>query len=161
ELEFMVFRDTYEDAWRRGYRDLAPANLYNVDYSILGTSRVEPLLRRIRTEMAAAGLQPESAKGECNLGQHEIAFRYADVLATAAQHAIYKTGAKEIAAQEGMSLTFMAKPNAREGNSCHIHFSVRGGDGAPMMAGDGPAGLSATGAHVVAGILASLRELTL
>jgi glutamine synthetase len=160
ELEFIVYQDSYADAWRRGYRDLHPANLYNVDYSILGTGRVEPLLRRIRTEMAAAGLRPESAKGECNLGQHEIAFRYADVLHTADDHSIYKTGAKEIAAQLGMSLTFMAKPNAREGNSCHIHFSVRGRDGTPAMAGDGPAGLSPVGARVVAGIQASLRELT-
>ena len=80
ELEFCVYRDSYEDAWRRGYRDLTPANLYNVDYSMLGTAKVEPLLRRIRNEMAGAGLAPESAKGECNLGQHEIAFRYADAL---------------------------------------------------------------------------------
>ena len=120
-----VYRDSYEDAWRRGYRDLTPANLYNVDYSLLGTARVEPLLRRIRNEMAGAGLHAESAKGECNLGQHEIAFRYAEALATADNHSIYKNGAKEIAAQEGMSLTFMAKPNQREGNSCHIHFSLR------------------------------------
>ena len=46
ELEFIVFRDTYEDAWRKGYRDLMPANQYNVDYSMLGTARVEPLIRR-------------------------------------------------------------------------------------------------------------------
>ena len=90
ELEFVVYRDSYEDAWRRGYRDLTPANLYNVDYSLLGTSKVEPLLRRIRTSMAGAGMMPESVKGECNLGQHEIAFRYADALASADQHAIYK-----------------------------------------------------------------------
>ncbi len=161
ELEFCVYRDSYEDAWRRAYRDLTPANLYNVDYSMLGTAKVEPLLRRIRTEMAGAGLQPESAKGECNLGQHEIAFRYARALATADNHAVYKLGAKEIAAQEGMSLTFMAKPNQREGNSCHIHFSLRTPDGTPVMAGDGPSGLSPTGERVIAGLLSSMRELTL
>ena len=67
----------------------------------------------------------ESAKGECNLGQHEIAFRYADALTTCDNHGVYKTGAKEIAHQEGMSLTFMAKYDEREGNSCHIHISLR------------------------------------
>ena len=61
-----------------GYRNLTPANSYNVNYSILGTARIEPLLRRIRNGMAGAGLPVESAKGECNLGQHEIAFRYAE-----------------------------------------------------------------------------------
>jgi glutamine synthetase len=161
ELEFVVYRDSYEDAWRRGYRDLTPANQYNVDYSVLGTSRVEPLLRRIRNEMAGAGLVPESAKGECNYGQHEVAFRYTDALRCADQHAVYKTGAKEIAAQEGMALTFMAKPNAREGNSCHIHFSLRHTDGEDPYAMAGDHGLSELGAHAVAGMLATLRDFTL
>jgi glutamine synthetase len=161
ELEFVLFRDSYEEAWRRGYRDLTPANQYNVDYSLLGTARVEPLLRRIRTEMAGAGLTPESAKGECNLGQHEIAFRYDAALACADHHVIYKNGAKEIAAQEGMSITFMAKPNAREGNSCHIHFSLRDAAGRSALLGDGPAHLSGTGRRVLAGLLATMREFSL
>src|SRR5207253_1591285 len=92
--------DGYEmSSWERGYGDLTPANLYNTDYSLLGTARIEPLLRRIRNEMAGAGLVPESAKGECNLGQHEISFRYSDALSNADQHTIYKNGTKEIAAQ--------------------------------------------------------------
>ena len=97
---------------------------------MLGGARVEPLLRRIRNEMYGAGMIVESAKGECNLGQHEIAFRYPTRSTTCDNHVVYKTGAKEIAAQEGMSLTFMAKFNEREGNSCHIHLSFRGTDGA-------------------------------
>jgi glutamine synthetase len=157
ELEFIIFEGSYEQAWDGGYRGLVPANRYNVDYSVLGTSRVEPLLRDIRNGMASAGLRVESAKGECNPGQHEIAFRYADALTTADQHVLYKTGAKEIAARHGYSLTFMAKVNEREGNSCHIHVSFRAGDGTPVMAGDGRYGLSETGAAVVAGMQAGLR----
>ncbi len=124
ELELLVFRDTYEAAWRKGYRELEPANLYNIDYSLLGTARVEPLIRRIRNEMGAAGMVVENSKGECNLGQHEVNFRYDDALTTADNHSIYKNGAKEIAAQEGMAISFMAKFNEREGSSCHIHFSL-------------------------------------
>jgi glutamine synthetase len=161
ELEFIVYRDTYESAALKGYQDLTPANQYNVDYSILGTSRIEPLLRRIRNSMTGAGMYVESAKGECNLGQHEIAFRYTDALTTCDNHSVYKTGAKEIAAQDGMSITFMAKPNLREGNSCHIHLSLRGLDGALTLAGDGPFGLSKNGGHFLAGLLAGMRELTL
>jgi glutamine synthetase len=161
ELEFVVYTDTYEQAWAKNYRDLSPANDYNVDYSILGTSRIEPLLRRLRLGMAGAGLYVESAKGECNLGQHEIAFRYAEAITTCDNHSIYKTGAKEIAAQDGMSITFMAKPNEREGNSCHIHLSLRGTDGTPVLAGDEPHGMSRLGEHFLAGQLAALRELTL
>ncbi|MDI1459439.1 glutamine synthetase family protein [Catellatospora sp. KI3] len=158
ELEFVVYADTYEQAAAKRYQGLTPANGYNVDYSLLGTTKVEPLLRGIRLAMAGAGLSPESAKGECNLGQHEIAFRYAEALKTADQHSIYKHGAKEIAAAQGMSLTFMAKPNQREGNSCHIHFSLRDADGRPVMA-DGHA-LSGLGERVLAGLLATTSELS-
>ncbi|MFI0965681.1 glutamine synthetase family protein [Streptomyces sp. NPDC021080] len=163
ELEFIVFRDTYEQAWDSGYRGLTPANQYNIDYSVLGTGRVEPLLRRIRNEMQAAGLTVESAKGECNPGQHEIAFRYDEALVTCDQHAIYKTGAKEIASQEGVSLTFMAKYNEREGNSCHIHLSLADADGTNVMAGsaEDPGGMSEVMRHFLAGQLAALRDFSL
>ncbi|MEV7417293.1 glutamine synthetase family protein [Streptomyces sp. NPDC089919] len=161
ELEFIVFKDTYEQAWEANYRGLTPANQYNIDYSVLGTGRIEPLLRRIRNEMAGAGLTVESAKGECNLGQHEIAFRYDEALVTCDQHAVYKTGAKEIAAQEGVSLTFMAKFNEREGNSCHIHLSLADAEGRNVMAGDGPGGTSEIMRHFLAGQLAALREFSL
>jgi glutamine synthetase len=161
ELEFVVYNETYEQAQAQAFRELTPANQYNNDYSILGGSRVEPLLRQIRLGMAGAGLYVESSKGECNLGQHEIAFRYADAVTTCDNHAIYKTGAKEIAAQQGMSITFMAKPNQREGNSCHVHLSLRDAEGRPVLAGDGPSGLSAVGEQFLAGQLAALRELSL
>jgi glutamine synthetase len=155
ELEFLVFRDTYEDAWRKCYRDLEPANLYNVDYSLLGTARVEPLIRRIRNAMRDTGLVVENSKGECNLGQHEINFRYADALRTADEHSIYKNAAKEIAAQEGMAISFMAKFNEREGSSCHIHFSLADDQG-PLFPRE-----RATFEPFLAGQLACLRELTL
>ncbi len=160
ELEFIVFDDSYEQAWTAGYRDLTPANQYNVDYSLLGTGRLEPLLRDIRNGMTGAGLYVESAKGECNPGQQEIAFRYTDALDTCDNHSLYKTGAKEIAARHGKSLTFMAKYNEREGNSCHIHLSLRGTDGSPVLSGDGPNGFSPMMISFLAGQLATLRELT-
>jgi len=155
ELEFLVFRDSYEQAWHKGYRDLEPANLYNVDYSLLGTARVEPLIRRIRNSMEAAGMLCEDSKGECNYGQHEINFRYADALRTADEHAIYKNGAKEIAALEGMSISFIAKYDQREGSSCHIHFSLADEQG-PLF--DRERELFES---FLAGQLACLRELTL
>ena len=161
ELEFMVFRDSYEHAWQSDYRDLTPANQYNADYSVLGTARIEPLLRRIRNSMAGAGMTVESAMGECNLGQHEIAFKYTDALTTCDNHAVYKTGAKEIAAQEGYALTFMAKFDEREGNSCHIHLSLRDAEGKPALAGSGPYGFSPTMEHFLAGQLACLADFSL
>lgn len=165
ELEFIVFRDSYEAAWKSGYRDLTPANLYNIDYSLLGTGRVEPLIRRIRKEMSGAGMIVESSKGECNLGQQEIAMRYSEALEKADEHGVFKMGAKEIAAQEGYSLTFMAKYNEREGNSCHVHLSLRDVDSNPVFIdpayhGKVP-GSSLVFEQFLAGQLATLRELSL
>jgi glutamine synthetase len=159
ELEFIVFDTTYEEAWNAGYRDLPPSNQYNVDYSILGTSRVEPLLRDIRNTTYAAGMNVEGAKGECNFGQHEIGFLYDEVMVTADNHAVYKTMAKELAAGHGKALTFMAKYNEREGNSCHIHLSLRGSDGT-LVFGEG-AERSATYEQFIAGILATMPDFTL
>lgn len=163
ELEFIVFDTSYEEAWDLGYTPelMRPANQYNVDYSILGTTRVEPLIREIRNVMQAAGTIVESAKGECNLGQHEIAFKYTDAVTTADNHAVYKTVAKEIAAQHGRSITFMAKYNEREGSSCHIHLSLRGLDGSTVFWDDAGNARSLLYDRFIAGVLATMNDFTL
>jgi glutamine synthetase len=159
ELEFIAFDTSYEAAHDSRYRELTPVNQYNVDYSILGTTRVEPLLRAIRNTMYAAGLDVEGAKGECNLGQHEIGFLYADALTTADNHVVYKTVAKEIAAQQGKAITFMAKYNEREGSSCHIHLSLRGLDDELVFWKDGAR--TPLYDHFIAGVLATTADFTL
>ncbi len=159
ELEFIMFDDTYEAAWTAGYRDLTPSNQYNIDYSIVGTTRVEPVLRDIRNSMHEAGMVVEGAKGECNFGQHEIGFLYDHALVTADNHSVYKTSAKEIASAHGKAITFMAKFNEREGNSCHIHLSLRGTDGSTVFWEDDRR--SKLYDHFVAGVLATMREFTL
>src|SRR3954447_18676063 len=157
ELEFILFEDTYEQAWDKGYVGLTPANRYNVDYSILGTTKVEPLLRRIRNGMAGAGMTVEDSKGECNFGQHEINFHYTDALTTSDRHVVFKNGAKEMAAQHGQAITFMAKFNEREGNSCHLHLSLAdAASGDNVFATD-----DALFSSFLAGAMAGLRELTL
>jgi len=161
ELEFIAFDDSYEDAQAADYRGLTPVNQYNVDYSILGTSRVEPLLRDLRNHMYAAGMNVEGAKGECNFGQHEVGFLFDEALVTADNHAVYKTAAKEIAAQHRKSITFMAKYNQREGSSCHIHLSLRGQDGGLVFWDEETGERSELYDQFVAGVLATTAELTL
>jgi glutamine synthetase len=159
ELEFILFRTSYEEAWSRGYRDLTPANQYNCDYSMLGTARVEPVIRAIRNAMEAAGIQVENSKGECNLGQHEINFAYREALTTADFHVIYKEAAKEIAAEHGCALTFMAKFNEREGNSCHTHLSLRDSEGQAVFLDRDGHGPSKLFQQFLAGLLAHAAEL--
>jgi glutamine synthetase len=135
ELEFFLFKESYADAHAKHYRELTPSVPYILDYHILATSYDEPLLRQIRNQMQAAGLRVESSKGEAWPGQQEINFRYDEAVRTADNHVIYKNGAKEIAAQHGQAITFMAKPDHTWiGNSCHIHASLWQ-DGANAFAG--------------------------
>ena len=167
ELEFRAFTEDYTEAATRGWADLTPATRTGVDYALTGLQRIDPLARRLRREMQAAGLVLESARGECAPGQYEIVFRYAEALRAADDAVFYRTGAVQVAAQEGLALTFMAKYDDAEGSSCHLHVSLRDEAGRPAFAGDGVpgrsdlAGTSPTLRAVLAGQLACLRELTL
>jgi glutamine synthetase len=159
QLQFMAFHTSYEDAWNAHYRDLALVNQYHVDSSILGGSRIEELLREIRNKAYAAGMDIESAKGEHNLGQHAIGLCHGDALTIADNHAVFKTMAKEIAAQHGKAITFMAKYDEGQGNSCPIHLSLRSTDGSMVFLGDH--GRTKVFESFVAGLLATLYDFTL
>jgi glutamine synthetase len=156
ELEFFLFRETYAEAHAKHYRELTPSVPYILDYHVLATSYDEPFLRRIRTSMQAAGLRVESSKGEAWPGQHEINFRYADAVTAADNHVIYKNSAKELAQQNGCSITFMAKPDHTSiGSSCHIHSSLWRGDESAF------AGETEVFKQFVAGQIACARELAI
>ncbi len=154
ELEFYVFRESYEDAHAKRYRLLTPSAPYILDYHVLAATYDEPLIRQIRNGMHCAGIAVESSKGEAWPGQHEINFVYTDALTMADNHVVYKNGAKEIAHQNGRSITFMAKPDETWiGSSCHIHSSLWQG-GANAFAGE-----SETFSRYLAGQIACLAEL--
>lgn len=125
ELEFYLFNQSYHDAFSRAYRDLQPSSDYRIDYHTMQPARDEALFRATRNMMGVAGVPVESSKGEWGRGQHEINFIYDDPLPMADMHTVFKQGIKEIAAQQGKAITFMAKPAMSEaGNSCHIHCSI-------------------------------------
>lgn len=129
ELEFYLFNQTFSSAFQSGYRDLAPSSDYRIDYHLMQPTHDEPILRAIRNQMTEARIPVESSKGEWSRGQHEVNFVYDTPLPMADMHVLFKQGVKEIAAQQGRSVTFMAKYAPSEaGNSCHIHISLwRGG----------------------------------
>ena len=125
ELEFYLFNNSYPEAFASGYRNLSPSSDYRIDYHTMQPAREEALFRAVRNQMCAAGVPVESSKGEWGRGQHEVNFVYGDPLPIADMHVVFKQGIKEIAAQQGRSITFMAKPSMSEaGNSCHIHCSL-------------------------------------
>lgn len=125
ELEFFLFNNTFHDAFASEYRNLTPSSDYRIDYHTMQPARDEPLFRQVRNQMGAARVPVECSKGEWGRGQHELNFVYDQPLPMADMHVVFKQGLKEIVAQHGKSVTFMAKPWATEvGSSCHIHVSV-------------------------------------
>jgi len=156
ELEFYLLKETYAEAHANHYRGLTPSVPYILDYHVLATSYDEAFIRQLRNGMQAAGIPVESSKGEAWPGQHELNFRYADAMTMADNHVVYKNGAKEMAHENGCSITFMAKPDhSWIGNSCHVHASLWR-DGANAFATDD--GLFE---RFLAGWIACARELAL
>jgi glutamine synthetase len=138
ELEHYLFRTSYRDAAKSGYRDLEPAGWYLEDYHILQGTRTESFHAAARRHLKRSGVPVETSKGEWGEGQHELNVRYAEALDMADRHVVFKQCLKEIAEAAGMALTFMAKPAAdRAGSSCHIHLSLwRGGKNAFEKGGE-------------------------
>ncbi|MCC6673887.1 MAG: glutamine synthetase, partial [Thermomicrobiales bacterium] len=129
ELEFYLFRESYESAHEKGYENLVRFGLHNEDYQLLQGTRAEPFYRRLRNELSAAGVPIEFTKGEASVAQHEINIRYSDALEAADRAVLLKHGAKEIAMSDGLAVTFMAKPRHEwTGSSGHIHLSLWDGD---------------------------------
>gem|GEM_PF-427697 len=161
ELEFLAFHGSYREAATLRWRNLEALTAHDSDYALTGLGDLEQLARRIRRVMTDLGMQIESARGECHPGQYEIVFRHADAMTACDQHVLYKAAAKELAARDGHALTFMPKYDAGEGNSCHVHLSLRSVDGTPVFADDGTTGRSALMDAFVAGQLACLADFTL
>jgi glutamine synthetase len=125
ELEFYLIKETFAEAHAKNYTDLTPSVPYILDYHVLATTYDEPFIRSVRRGMKDAGIKVESSKGEAWPGQQEINFHFSDALTMADNHVIYKNGIKEMAHQQGCSVTFMAKPDHRWiGSSCHVHSSL-------------------------------------
>jgi glutamine synthetase len=163
EIEFYLFKDAFDDAKARDYRDLTPHSPYIQDYHILQTTKDEWIVRQIRNGMLGAGIPVEFSKGEFGRGQHEINITYADLLETSDRHVIYKNGAKEIAALNGVSITFMAKWSMAEaGSSCHLHSSVWNDAGTESLMWDDsdPDHMSETFRHYLGGLTSTARELS-
>jgi glutamine synthetase len=163
ELEFYLFDETYRSAREKHWQKLDTASPYIQDYLIQLTTKEEGVMRAIRNGLEGAGIPVENSKGEWGPGQEEINVRYAEALAMADRHVILKNGCKEIAAQHGKAVTFMAKFDyALAGSSSHIHNSLWSADGKTPLFFDGEAehGMSALMRSWVAGQLKYARDFT-
>jgi glutamine synthetase len=161
ELEFYLYKESYSEAWEKGFNDLTPTIPYILDYHILATTMDEAYLGPIRRGMQGAGIPVEFSKGEAWYGQHEVNFRYADAVTAADRHTIYKNGVKEIAFLNDISASFMAKPSEKDiGSSCHLHQSLVGDDGKSVFVDDDGEETD-TFRHFLGGMRDHVRELAL
>ena len=165
EIEFYLFRDTYDEAHDKGYRNLQPHSPWLEDYHVLQTTKDEYVIGAIRRGLEAAGVPVEFSKGEAGKGQHEINLDYTTAVEMADRNSVYKLAAKEIAHFHGRSVSFMAKYDfADTGSSCHIHSSLWSLDGETAVFDGGhhaPHGMSDTFRHYLAGQIATAREFSL
>jgi glutamine synthetase len=164
EIEFYLFKDTYDEAHDKGYRDLRPHSPWLEDYHVLQTTKDEYVIGEIRRHLEAAGVPVEFSKGEAGRGQHEINLDYTTAVEMADRNTVYRTAAKEIAHLNGRSVSFMAKYDFSDtGSSCHVHSSLWSLDGATALFDDhhGPHGMSELFRHYLAGQIATAREFSL
>jgi len=178
EIEFFLFKDTYDEAYDKGYRDLKTHSPWLEDYHVLQTTKDEYIIGQLRRNLELAGVPVEFSKGEAGRGQHEINLDYTTAVEMADRNSVYKTGAKEMAALSGRSISFMAKWDMNDaGSSCHIHSSLWSPDGSTALFDghaehghsshgadvhhDSTAGMSTLFKHYLAGLIATSQEFAL
>ena len=161
ELEFFLFRQSYEAIRASGFRDLDTLSGYNADYAIGLTTRDEAVMRRLRNGLFASGLPVEGTKGEAEVGQEELNIRYGDALTAAEHHVVAKHAAKEIGGQEGHAVSFLPKWHQnRVGSASHIHLSLRKGGEAVFHDPGAQLGMSDTMRAFTGGLIRYLDDYT-
>ncbi|HIK57297.1 MAG TPA: glutamine synthetase [Synechococcales cyanobacterium M55_K2018_004] len=163
ELELYLFKDSFETARQKNYHDLEPIGSYIEDYHIFQGTKEEFIIGAIRKHLNHSGIPVEFSKGEWGPGQQEINLRYADFLEMSDRHTLYKHLAKEVAWQNNVAVTFMAKWDERyAGSSMHLHASLWDLEGKPLFPGDeafGPVHSSPLFRWFLGGWMAHIREL--
>ncbi|MCP4335971.1 MAG: glutamine synthetase [Gammaproteobacteria bacterium] len=162
ELEFFVFRESFEELRDKSYRGMTTISPYNEDYHIFQTTKEEGLMRQIRNGLQGAGVKVENTKGEADPGQAEVNVCYSDALEMADNHCLVKNAVKEIAFLNDRAVTFLAKwSHDAAGSSSHIHQSLVSSSGeAVFFDPEADYGMSEMMRHYIAGLLKHASDNT-
>jgi glutamine synthetase len=163
ELEFALYRGTYDEGRTNGYETLRPTTLARADYTIQAGDQHEAFFGGVREALAASNLGPWTSQVEWGLGQWEINLEHQHALEMADRHVLFKLAMRDLAAAAGMAVTFMAKPfGDTTGSSCHLHLSLVDDTGANVFHdADAPHAMSTVMRSVIGGVLARAPELML
>ena len=147
EAEFFLFQTrngvpTTETHDAASYFDLSPVD------------QGEDVRREIVLALEAMGFHVEAAHHEVAPGQHEIDFRYDDVLTTADNISTFRFVVKNVAIRIGLHATFMPKPiYGINGSGMHTHMSLFSGGTNIFYDAKAEWQLSETCLHYIGGLL--------
>ena len=113
-----------------GYFDLAPTDL------------ADNTRREIVNVLTEMGFEVEASHHEVGVGQHEIDFKYTEVLKACDNIQIFKLVVKTIARKHGLYATFMAKPKyGIAGSGMHCNMSLFTEEGNAFFDPEDPRGM--------------------
>ena len=156
ECEFFLFHTddnglpTTLSHEKAGYFDLGPNDLG------------ENIRRDMVLTLEEMGFEIEASHHEVAPAQHEIDFKYDEVLKTADNIQTFKMTVKTIAKRHGLYATFMPKPKfGISGSGMHINMSLATEEGKNIFADEnGKIGLSDDAYHFIAGIMKHARGMS-
>lgn len=130
-------------------------------YNLAETDEFRTTLRDIVRYCHAQGIPADTTISENGPGQYEINLQHVPNALLAADHAVLmKRIVKGVAARDGMTATFMAKPYPdKSGSGLHVHFSILDRKGRNIFAGSDARGTPAL-RHAIGGLLATMAEST-
>jgi len=164
ELEFFLFRENETSLEEKGYSAgaLQPLNPRLGAYGIYRASTDEHVIRPLANHLEAFGIPVAYWNPEGGAGQYELNMVYSDLLESADRAFLYKHAVKEIAAQQGLMATFIAKTLPGFGSSCHLHQSVWSPQGSSLFwDNDAERNVSELMHNYLGGLIATMREMTL
>jgi glutamine synthetase len=163
EFEFWVFKESSESMRDKRYQGLTPLSPGMYGYSWLRTGQHKDFVHALMDACEKFAINLEGFHTETGPGVYEVAIKYAPAVQAADQAALFKTLAKQVAHELGLSLTFMAKWSAElPGSSGHLHQSLWDSTRHKNLFADarGEHGLSQLGRHYLGGLVKAMPEVT-
>ncbi len=139
ELEFFIYKNSFENARHRGYRDLDPATASTNEniYLLRNAHKVKPFMNEVIKRLNWQKLSWESWSDEGGVSQVELNFFPADAVTAADTISRVKQIIYETAVDLEMSVCFMAALQPGYGNGLHVHHSLCDRQGEPVFLENG------------------------
>ncbi|MFI5500731.1 glutamine synthetase family protein [Nocardia asteroides] len=158
EIEMTLFEESIHEARGKGYRDLTP--LGGTAGTALNLSRSTDwvdYMTAVQQRLDEIGIEWEAWSDEDAPGQSELNLVPGTPLSVCDAWARARQVLREVAFEQGHTVTFMAKPTAGYGQASHINISLQRDGVNAFYAADGP---SETMRHAVGGLLATMPGVT-